>query len=206
MNYRSVVNTVRHFKVNLVIKILILSDFIILTSSNLLSPIFAIFIAEQVPGGDIESAGVAVAIYAVAKAVSEVPVGVFIDKHKGELDDLYVTFIGTIMQGIVYITFIFISNIWQLFLLQALLGVASAVAYPGWYAIFTRHVDSNKQGFEWSLYDVLMGFGYAGAAALSGFIAVRWGFSAIFSVVGIMTICGSSLLVLIRNKMRLVKP
>src|SRR3989339_667056 len=181
MNYRYVARSMSHFKVNVVVKILI---------------------AENVPGGTIEAAGIAVAIYAVSKSVFEVPVGIFIDKKKGERDDLTASFLGTLLQGVAYFLMIFITNIWQLYLLQAVMGFASAVAFPGWYAIFSRHVDDNKQGFEWSLYDVLIGFGYAGAAAISGFIAVMWGFKTIFIVVAIFTCIGAFLLPIIFPQMK----
>ncbi|PIR94080.1 hypothetical protein COT97_03270 [Candidatus Falkowbacteria bacterium CG10_big_fil_rev_8_21_14_0_10_39_11] len=202
MNYRYVVNSIRHFKINIVVKVLIVSDFIVISSSNILSPIFAIFIAEQVPGGSIEAAGLAVAIYAMTKSIFEVPVGIFIDRKKGELDDLYMSFFGTLLQGVVYFSFVFVGNVWHLLILHAVLGFASAVAYPGWYAIFTRHVDDHKQGFEWSLYDVILGFGAAGAAAVGGFIAVKWGFNSIFIIVACLTFAGAFLLPLIRSNMR----
>lgn len=49
--------------INKVIRVLILSDVIILTGLGFVSPIFAIFIADNIQGGDVRVAGFAASIY-----------------------------------------------------------------------------------------------------------------------------------------------
>src|SRR3989339_188444 len=202
MHLRMVARSIKHFNINPIIKILILSDLVIWSSYNLLAPVFAIFITRQIPGAGLESVGIAASLYFITKAICEVPVGVTLDRIKGERDELYSAMLGTILTAGVYFSYIFVSEVWHLYLLQVLLGVSAALAFPGWYSIFTRHVDKTKQAFEWSLYDICMGVGIAFASALGAFIADKFGFQSLFVVIGIATGVGALLLFTIRNKVR----
>lgn len=199
MYYRSILRSVKHYRVNLIIKILIISDFLIIGSYQLFSPIFAIFITDKIDG-DIKTVGFASAIYLVSKSLSEIPVGVYIDRTKSEKDDLWATIMGTLITAVVIFAYIFINSVTQLYILQIILGFGTAVSFPGWYSIFTRHIDKGKEAFEWSLYDVLLGLGMAGSAAVGGVIATAYGFDVLYTCVGILTIMGALLLLLIRNK------
>ena len=199
MYYRILFRSVKNYKINLVIKILIISDFMIWSSYQLLAPIFAIFITDRIAHGTIEAVGIAAAAYFLTKSLCEIPIGLYIDKHPGEKDDLYLSMIGTIMMALTFFTYIFINQVWQLYLLQVLLGLAAAIAFPGWYSIFTRHIDKDKAALEWSVYDVLIGIGMALAAALGGFIADHLGFDWLFIIVSLLTFIGALLLLTIKK-------
>jgi MFS family permease len=200
MYYKGIFTSLKNMKVNIIIKILILSDFLIWSSYNLLAPVFALFITDKIQGATIESVGIASGLYFICKSIFEVPVGVFIDKTKGEKDDLYTAICGTILFALVYFLYIFIDQVWQLYLLQVFLGISAALAFPGWYSIFTRHVDKDQEGFEWSMYDVFLGVGIAAASTLGAFIADIFGFNILFLVVGVITILGALLMLLIKDK------
>lgn len=191
-----------NLKINIVIKILILSDFVIWSASNLIAPVFAIYLTENINGGSIEVVGLAAMIYLIFKSIFEVPVGMWIDRTKSEKDDLYSALLGTILTGMVYALFPVITEVWQVYVLQAILGVSAALAFPGWYSIFTRHIDKKKEAFEWSLYDVMLGLGMAFTAAIGAFMANRFGFNTVFYIISIATILGAFCLFLIRNKIR----
>lgn len=197
---RSIVRSVGHYKINVIIKVLIISDFLIWSSYQLFAPIFAIFVTDKIENGSIEIVGIASAIYLITKSICEIPVGMRIDKSKSEKDDLYTAIFGTILTAVAYLTYIGIDSIMELYLVQALLGVGSALAFPGWYSIFTRHVDRGKEAFEWSLYDVLLGIGMAIAAALGGFLASNYGFNTLFIIIGLSTFLGAVLLLAIKKK------
>jgi len=199
MYSRSILRSIRHYKINLIIKVLIVSDFLIWSSYQLFSPIFAIFITDKIEG-DIEVVGIASAIYLIVKSIFEIPVGVYIDKTKSEVDDLFVSILGTSLTAVAYFSYVFIDSVTQLYILQALLGLGAAIAFPGWYSIFTRHIDKGKEAFEWSLYDVFLGVGMAAAAAIGGFLAENYGFDVLFMVVGILTVSGAFFLFMVKDK------
>lgn len=200
MFHKGIIRVLKHYKVNVVIKILILSDFLIWSAANLVGPVFAIFVADVIPGGSIEAVGISAMIYFIVKSVAEVPVGVFIDRSRSEKDDLYTALFGTILSSIVYFLYPEITSIWHLYVLQGFAGLAAACAFPGWYSIFTRHVDKAKEAFEWSLYDVMLGIGMAATAALGAFMVEAYGFAAVFYTIGVATFVGALLLIIIQKK------
>lgn len=203
MYYRSIVRSIMNYKINLVIKILILSDFLIFVASNLLSPIFAIFILQKISGATMETVGICASIFYASKAIFEIPVGRFIDKTMSEKDDLYSALLGTVLTAGVYLSYCFLTSVWQIYLAQVVLGLCAAMAYPGWYSIFTRHIDGDKKAVEWSVYDVTMALGIAMAASLGAFIADQYGFYTLFVVISIVTTVGALLLLMIKNKIYL---
>jgi len=203
MYHRGIMRGLRNYQVNVVIKVLIASDFIVWSSANLVAPIFAIFVTDKLPGGSIEAVGIASMIYFIAKCIVEIPVSTYIDKSKSERDDLYSALLGTILNATIFFLYPIIDSVWQLYLLQIVSGAAAAIAYPGWYSIFTRHIDKTKEAFEWSLYDVLLGLGMAATAALGALLVKQFGFDIVFVAIGVMTILGAFLLFIIRNRIYL---
>lgn len=204
MYHKSIVRGILSYKVNVVIKILILSDFLVFSAVNLFSPVFAIFVERKVQGAGLKDVGIATTLYFIFKAVAEMPIGAWLDKIKSETRDLCAALGGTLVMALVYFSYTFVDQKWELFVAQAVLGLAAAFAFPGWYILFTRHVDKEKEGVEWSMYDVSMGIGIGGAATLGAFIADYYGFDALFVVVGCITVVGSLLLLTIRRKLKTI--
>src|SRR6188474_3273298 len=113
----------KKYKINPIIRTLILTDFIYWAGNNFIVPIFSIFIIEKVIGGTIEAAGLAATLYLLTRSLAEIPVGMLIDKKKGEVDDLFFLVTGSILQGIMYISFAYVQSVNQLYLAQILLGL-----------------------------------------------------------------------------------
>lgn len=179
---------------------LILADFVIWSSGQLFAPIFAIFIEDNLADNAIQIAGTSVAIYFIVRSIFEIPVGIFVDRTNSEKDDLVTAVIGTIVIAAVYFFYTMISQVWHLYLLQVGLGIGAAVAFPGWYSIFTRHIDKTKEAFEWSLYDVTVGVGMAAAAAVGSIIANQFGFEILFYIASVMTLLGAITLLTLKGK------
>lgn len=199
MHSRNIVRSILQYKVNPVIKVLIVSDFIVWSSYQLFAPIFALFVSEHIAGGSLAVVGIASALFLVSKSVFEMFVGVYIDKTESERDDLYTAILGTIITAGAYFMYPVISEVWELYAVQMLAGLGAAVAYPGWYSMFTHHVDKGKEAFEWSLYDVVLGLGMAGSAALGGLMADTYGFTVLFVSVASLTVLGGVLLVFVKG-------
>lgn len=202
MYHRSVVRSIKNLNVNPIIKVLILSDFLIWSARNLIIPIFAVFIIMKIPGAGVVEVGIATAIYLIVRSVFETPIGLYIDQSKSEKDDFITMVLGSILMGVAFFIFPHIETILGLYIIQALIGLAAAISYPGWMSIFTNHIDKGRVAFEWSLYDVITGLGMAGAAAVGGFLVEYFGFDLLFYVVGSLIIVGALLLIYIRKKIR----
>lgn len=192
--------SLKKYKINPIVRTLILSDFIFWSAGNFISPIFAVFVVDNITGGSLEAIGISATIFLLTKSLAEIPVGIVIDSKKGDKDDLYTLVIGGILQGIGYILFPFVTGVFGLYLLQVFLGLGSAIAGPGWYSIFTKNIDKKEEGFEWSLYDVLVSVGMAATAAIGGYLAENYGFNFVFYLVGALTILGAFAPLLVRKK------
>lgn len=192
-------------KINNLIKFLTFSDIIIITGWGLINPIFAVFVTQQVKGGNLELVGLASATYFITRSILQLPFARFIDRKKGEIDDFTVMAVGSFLVSMIPFCYVFVSTNVHVLLLQGVYGLGSAMVIPGWLAIFTRHIDKNKEAEEWAFYSAMVGLGAALAGGLSGFLAETFGFRALFLIVGIICTFGSSFLFFVYQDLRMVE-
>jgi len=187
------------FTFNKIIKVLILSDFIIYSASGLLAPIFAVFLLDSIRGGDASVAGMAAGIYWVTKSLLQVPVGKLLDKIKGEKDDYYVLIFGTFLASLVPLGYLIAFEPWHIYALEIILAFAMAMVIPPWGGLFTRHIDKGREAETWGFESSLLGLGVGLTGIAGGFIAKEFGFEIIFIAVSAFGIAGASLLLLVRK-------
>jgi len=190
------------FKFNKIVKYLILSDLIFYAGWGLITPIFAIFIVDNIQGGTILIAGMASSIYWVLKSVLRVPIGIFLDSHKGEKDDYFFLVVGLLIASLIPFGYIFSKLPWHIYVLQTIYAIGMAMSLSGWSAIFTRHIDKGKEATEWGLDATSYGIGTGVAAAVGGLAVTKFGFNPVFIAVGIMGLIGVILLLGIKNKIK----
>lgn len=183
--------------INKVIKFLISSDLVLNSGWGLLAPIFAIFIVQNIQGGDAKVAGIAAATYWLVKSLFQIPIGHYLDKNHGEKDDFHFMFWGTLLTGLVPFGFIFAFLPWHIYFLQFFHALGMAMTIPSWSAIFTRHVDKGREAFEWGLESTALGAGAGIAGAVGGILAATFGFKIVFILVGSLTVLSSILLLFI---------
>lgn len=189
-------------KINSVIRFLTLSDIFLLGAFGLIAPVFAVFVIGNINMGTVEVVGIAEGIYLLTRSVGQIPFAALIDRIKGEKDDYWALFIGSLVFSVIPLFYLVISEPWHLYVLQFFYGLASAATYPSWYAIFTRHIDKNHEGVEWGVYQTLVDFSMAATASIGGFIAYRYGFSQLFILVSIVSVVGSLFIMAVYKNMR----
>lgn len=187
---------------NPVIKVLTISDFLIISGFGLITPVFAVFVTDTITGGTLAVVGIAAAIYLLARSIGQIPVGAIIDRIRGERDDFWAMFIGSIVFSIVPLFYLIITTPFHLYLVQLLFGLSTAAVLPPWMAIFIRHIDKKHEGLEWGIYQTLIDLGGAGAASLGGFLAFQFGFSYLFVLVSIASFIGSFFLLGVYHRMK----
>ncbi len=178
-----------HTFVNRVVQILLLFLFLLNVSEGLFSPLFAVFVTHFVAGATLATVGFAAALAAIAKSVLQIPLARKIDAKKGERDDFYVMLAGAILSTLYPLGLILISLPWQLYLLETLSGAASACLMAAYYALFSRHIDKGREGFEWSLFSVWgLTISSALGGAVGGVIADAIGFHRTFAISAILSL------------------
>lgn len=185
---------------NKVIRVLITSDFLLQSGWGLIGPIFAIFLTKQIQGGSLEMVGFIAATYWIIKSITQPFIAHFLDITKGERDDFNFLISGMFLANLIPLGYIFSTQIWHIFVLEFIRGLAMACVVPTWSAIFTRHIDKGWEAFSWSIESTSIGFAAGFAAAFGGMIASVLGFKTLFVLVSVFGLISSSTLLLIRHQ------
>ncbi len=186
--------------INKVVRTLVVADFFYNSAFASFGPVFAIFIVGGIGNGSAKVVGFATACYWIVKSVVQLPIARFLDRTDGERDDFWAMFLGYFLSSFVPIAYLFAREAWHLYLIQGLYGFVMAWAVPGWYSIFTRHVDKWRISFEWSLESVFsVGLAAAAASAAGGYVADKFGFEILFIGASAVSLIASLLLLLLRK-------
>lgn len=189
--------------INKVIKILICNNVVLNLGWGLIVPLFAIFILQRVAVDNIAEAakivGLSELIFYFTKSFVQIPIGRYLDKNHGEKDDFWFMVIGTFLNALVPIGYLFSTQPWHIYVLQVGHGLAAAMIFPSWSAMFTRHIDRNKEGVEWSLQSTSGNLAFGGAAAVAGFVLAIFNFPLLLVVVSAFTFLSGILLFTIKK-------
>lgn len=166
-------------RVNRIIRTLILSDLFLLSGLGLFSPIFAVFVLENVDH-NLQVVGASVSVYWIMRVVTVIPMSALMDKLDGDRDEYAFMILGTFLISSLPLGYLLASHAWHVYLLQAINGFAHAIAVPAWRVIFTRNIDAGAVGYEWSLSDASVGVATAASALVGTFIVSAFGFHALF--------------------------
>lgn len=171
-----------HFlKVDPIVKAFIISDSFLWSAWNFITPIFAVFVTEQIEEGNIEIAAAGFSVYLISRVMFELLSGRFAanftDKKK-----ISMIILGILLLSVAYLGFSKASSIWQIFTFYVVAGAGLGIATPVKNSLFSVHLDKNKEATEWSIADATSFIAMALSATLGGFIAGVYGFRALFII------------------------
>lgn len=172
------------FHMNPVVKAFIISEIFLWSSWNAIIPIFAIFAATQIPGGNTEIAAASFSCYLIVRVIFELISGRYLSKSN-EMEKFVVSIIGIILMSLGYLGFALTKNVSSLFVFYSIIGIGLGIASPAKNSLFSMHLDKNKEVTEWSIYDGFVFMGMAMSATIGGFVANRYGFVFLFYLVAV---------------------
>lgn len=184
---------------NKITKYLIYSDLVFYTGWGLISPIFAIFILENISGGTIFVAGLSSAIHLIVRSALRIPFGIASDKDKSHKRAYKLMFLGLLIAALIPFGYILARTPLCIYILQAILGISLAASTAGWTCIFTRHMDKGRESTEWGLDAVAVGLGPGIAGAVGGLAVTYFSFSWVFAAVGIIGLIGVLFLIAVKK-------
>lgn len=179
-----------------------LSDVVILGAGQLLAPVFAVFVAEEITGGNVSVVGLATALFFIAKSIAQVPAASIMDKIKGERDDFSWLFYGSLAVPLMQLLYLVIDSPMELYAVQIVMGVITGITYPSYMAIFGRHIDSSHENMEWGIRFTLTDISAALGAMIGGFLAYNYGFSLLIVATSVAGFVGALSLAPIKKFMR----
>jgi len=175
------------------IKILLYGGNIWYFGEGMFGPLFAIF-AEKI-GGDILDVSWAWATYLIMAGLFYIIVGKTTDAYDNKEK---IMVLGYALNALFTFGYLFVSSPWHLFVVQAGLGVAAAMATPTWNALYAKHENRRHDGFQWGLAggtsQIITGL----AIIIGGYVVSYWSFDFLFIAMGIIqtsaTICQAQIL------------
>jgi len=162
---------------NKYLKILLYSSFFITLAGGFFTPIYAIFVEDI--GGDILTAGSAYAVYSIVSGVLIYLIGLWEDKVKHQ-EKLLVAGRGISVLG--FAGYLFINSPMDLFIVQILLGIGSAVGTPAFDSLYSSALDKGKYASEWGTWEAMYGIVSGIGAIVGSYIAMFYGFVTLFYV------------------------
>lgn len=177
-----------------IVKILLVENTLFEFGAGLYGPIYAVFVGEI--GGTVLTAGTAWAIFLISLGVFGFITSKFIDR----LSLKKATIATSIIHGFLIFGYVFVSQIWQLYLLQLLIGVIGAINFPVWDAWFTNMQKSERRGESFALLHATNNIGRGFAALGGGVIVFFVGFKTLFIISGFFVLASSFLLLNLEEK------
>lgn len=168
-----------HFKVNPLVKAYIASESLMWSAWNFIIPIFAVFIVQNVEGGNIEMAAIGYSTYLMSRVLFELISGKYLigtdDRRK-----VMVIILGMICLSLAYLGFAVVRDIYFLLFYYFVAGMGLGICMPAKNSLFSIHLDRDKEASEWSLADAFTFSAMAIATTVGGFVAFRFGFQPLF--------------------------
>lgn len=164
-------------------KILLYSSNLWYLGEGMLGPLFAVF-AQRI-GGSVLDISWAWATYLIVMGVLVIAVGKLADlsRHKEKI-----LVVGYALNAVFTFAYLLVSSPWHLFLVQAGLGFASALAITTWTPLYTKYWDKKKTSFFWGLASgqgqIMTGI----ALVVGGLIVNYFSFAALFITMGIVQV------------------
>lgn len=176
-----------NFQINPFVKAYIISELFLWSAWSFVAPIFAIFVVNEITGANVETAALAYSIYLISRVLFELISGKFLLKT-GDRKKLLLAILGIYCLSIAYVGFWLSTSIIMLFTSYFILGIGLGIASPAKNAIFSIHLDKNKESTEWGISDASSFICMALATALGGFFAHQFGFRPLFLLAAIINL------------------
>lgn len=159
--------------------ILLNSTYLWYFAAGMLGPLFAVF-AQKI-GGDILELSWAWATYLIVSGFLIIVIGKMSDSFMTK-EKLMI--IGYALNTIFTFGYLFVSSPAHLFIVEAGLGLAAALAWPTWDALYAKYENKKNSGYTWGLAaggEFLM----AGIAMIiGGLIVAHYSFTVLFVIMG----------------------
>jgi len=155
-------------------RLLLKISFLTTFAESLLVPLYAAF-TEKV-GGSILDAGIAFAVFSMATGVVIALIGTrpWFQHHVKRC-----LVLGFVVSAVCDISYVFVTNRWQLFFAQIIAGLATGFIEPAWDSLFTDDIQ-HSSAKHWSIWAGGTHIVAGVAALIGGVIVGYFSFTALF--------------------------
>ncbi len=175
-----------------------LDDMFFWGADRLFGVIFSLYVVENITGGSVMHIGFIFMLLYLINAFLSIPIGHFLDKHRG-VDEALLLSLSGFLAGISYILLAFAHNLWQVYLIVMFIGLAQTFNVNSWRSIFYSSIPNKERSETIGAYQTAMSLIRALIVALSGIFAEAFGFNFIFFVSGAMALLAGVFPLFIKN-------
>lgn len=182
---------------NRFLRILLITNAIILIAGAMLGPIYAIFV-EGI-GGDLLDASLTAGVFNLAAGITTFIAGKYSDKSKHPVK---IVIIGYFLMGIGFFLLVFVKSIYALFAVQALIGFSEALYNPAFDSLYSKHLKKKEAGEGWGAWESSQYFSVTVGIAIGGFITYFFGFAFLFILMSVFSMATALYLHLLSKKIK----
>ena len=152
-------------------------------AANFLGPLYAVFVERL--HGDVLSISISWSIFLFSATFFGFLIARYGDKveHKKKL-----LIAGYVIRAVVWILFIFVTNMWQLIILQIILGLGEAIGTPGFSAYFAEHLVDGEQVREYADWNIIGNLTTAVSTVMGGIVVHFAGFHVMFYLMSLFAV------------------
>lgn len=163
----------------LALRILLITDGLVVFSGAMLGPIYALFVRDI--GGDILDTGLAASVFMATAGVVVFLSGRLTDRVK---ETELIVAAGYAIMGVGFFAYTTVNSVGELLLIQVVIGLGQALCSPAFDALYSKHVSPGKSGSQWGAWESINYFALAFGALAGSAVASIFGFSTLFVVMG----------------------
>ena len=168
---------------NQCLRILLYSANLWYLGEGLFGPLFGVYV--QRIGGSVLDVSWAWGLYLLLTGALMIAIGRWATNERAQMQMLLA---GYVLNALCTFGYLLVRSPWQLFVVQAGLGVALALSGPTWSALYTEHLKSESASFVWGLaagqQKILTGI----AIVCGGLIVHYFSFTALFVTMGVIQV------------------
>lgn len=164
---------------NLALRILLITDGLVVLAGAMLGPIYALFVRDI--GGDILDTGLAASVFTATAGVVVFFSGRLSDRIK---ENELIVALGYAVRGTGFLGYLLVDSIMTLLLVQVVVGIGEALCSPAYDALFSKHLNPGRSGSQWGTWESMNYFALAVGALVGSAIVSLFGFPVLFVIMG----------------------
>ena len=168
---------------NKALKILFFYNGLFVLAASLLGPLYALFVESYVDG--VLAVSYSWAAFLISTTVFTVLVARLGDRVK---EKEYFILAGFVLRATGWLLFIFVGALYQLILVQIIIGAGEALGTPGFNSVFADHLDNNMHVKEYSIWSLISNIASAIGVIIGGYIIKYFGFNVLFLIMTTLAI------------------
>ncbi len=166
-------------RLNYRIRILLITNGLVLLSAAMLGPIYALFI-ENV-GADLMAASLSLAVFSCVAGFVSIMSGRYADRVA---NPALVMAVGYVLMAIGFFGYMFVTSMWWLLLVQVVIGFGEAIYAPAFDLLYAKHLDGQRPGRQWAAWESMDYFVRSFGAVCGGLLVKYCGFNPMFFIMG----------------------